>query len=228
MNHLVRCVLVVTLVAVTLAVAAPQAWAQARGERGRGGGFGPGLIAIANQKSVQEELKVTEEQAKTITALAEKQREAMRGFGRDASPEDRQKMREQATANEKALEEALQPEQFKRLKQITLQQQGLMAAERPDIAESLQLTSEQKTKIREIGKETADKMRELRDSGNREEAMSKMTELRKANQEKLMALLTDEQKSKWKELTGEPFAGEIQLFGGGRRRPEGAPRATTP
>lgn len=223
MRHLVRCVLMVTLVAA----AAPYAWAQARGERGRGFGFGPGLIVLANQKSVQEDLKVTEEQAKTITQLVEKQREAMRGFGRDAKPEDRQKMNEQRTANEKALEEALQPEQVKRLKQISLQQQGLFAVERPEVAETLQLTSEQKDKIREISKETRDKIRESTGGGNREEAMAKGRELRKANQEKLQALLTDEQKTKWKELTGEPFTGELDLFGGGRRR-EGAPRSTTP
>ena len=219
----VQCVLVVALVAA----AAPVAWAQARGERGRGGGNWPGLVIIAGEKSVQEDLKVTDEQAKTIAGIAEKQREAMRGLGRDASQEDRQKVREQATANEKTLSETLQPEQLKRLKQIALQQQGLAAAERPEIAESLQLTSEQKDKIRDVLQESRGKMRELFQGGNREEAMAKVAEQRKANNEKLLALLTDEQKTKWKELTGEPFTGEIRFGGGGRRR-EGAPRSTTP
>lgn len=223
MRYSVHCVLVGALVASM----APAAFGQARGERGRGGGFGMSLVVLAAQKSVQEDLKVTDEQAKTIGQLADKQREAMRGAGRDASAEERQKVREQTTANERTLEETLQPEQVKRLKQISLQQQGLTAAERPDIAESLNLTSEQKEKIREISQETRGKMREVFGSGNREEAQGKATELRKANQEKLLALLTDEQKSKWKEMTGEPFTGEIR-FGGGGRRPAGAARTPNP
>ena len=54
--------------------------------------------------------------------------------------------------------------------------------------------------------------------------MQKMADLRKKGNEKAMALLSDAQKTSWKELTGDPF--EIKLEpgqgrpggpGGGRR-----------
>jgi len=46
-----------------------------------------------------------------------------------------------------------------------------------------------------------------------------MQETQKANNEKAVALLTDAQKAKWKELTGEPFKGSLNAgFGGGRRQ----------
>jgi hypothetical protein len=53
-----------------------------------------------------------------------------------------------------------------------------------------------------------------------------MAELRKSTNEKVLAVLTDEQKTKWTELTGAPFTGEIRLGGEGQRRPgaEGARR----
>jgi hypothetical protein len=54
-----------------------------------------------------------------------------------------------------------------------------------------------------------------------EEARKKREEeARNATDEKLMNVLTNEQKTQWKELTGEPFKGEIQRppFGGRRNR----------
>jgi hypothetical protein len=138
---------------------------------------------------------------------------------RDATAEERQKRQEQAAANEKALAEVLQPDQLKRLKQIALQQQGAIAVGRPEVAEDLKLSSEQKDKIKAMQQDLQGKMREIMQSGNRDEARGKMAELRKSTNEKVVELLSDEQKSKWKELTGEPFSGEIRLGGDGPRRP---------
>jgi Spy/CpxP family protein refolding chaperone len=191
-----------------------------RGERGRGG-FGQGLLALVSQKSVQEELKLTDDQVKSIAPLAEKQRESFRGM-RDATAEERQKRQEQGTANEKALTELLQPEQLKRLKQISLQQQGVVAAARPEMAESLKLTSEQQEKIRAIQQGARDKMQEVMRDGNREEARGKLAALRESTNEKALAVLTEEQQTKWKELTGEKFTGEIRFGGNGPRRPGAA------
>ncbi len=221
-----------TVVFALILAVSPAAWGQATGEKatgergrgGRGGGFGPGLLALATQQSVKEELKLTDDQLKVITPLAEKQREGGRGM-RDATAEQRQKVQEQIAANEKSLAEVLQPDQLKRLKQIALQQQGALAVARPAVAEDLQLTAEQKDKIKTMQQDVQDKMREAMQAGNREEARSKMTELRKSTNEKVLELFTDEQKTKWKELTGEPFTGEIRLGGDGPRRPVGdAPR----
>src|SRR5258708_5841720 len=100
---------------------APPVLAQAPGPgQGRGqfgGGPGGGQAFLLTQKSVQEELKLTEEQTKKATELAAKQQEARRGF-RDLSQEEQQaKRKEMAAENQKALAEILQPDQSKRLKQ---------------------------------------------------------------------------------------------------------------
>ncbi len=60
--------------------------------------------------------------------------------------------------------------------------------------------------------------------GNFREAGEKAGALRKETMEKVMALLTDEQKKAWKDMTGEPF--EVRFEGtrggfGGRRGPPG-------
>ncbi len=221
MRRLALCLFVVGL----MAMAVPGAWGQERGNRGGGFGFGGGLLGLADQKSVQSELKITNAQAKTIDELSKKQREGMR----DLSQDERRKKREEiSAANDKALTETLQPEQLSRLKQIQLQVQGVMAFRRPEVSDALQLTSEQKDKLKSIGEEAFRSGREAFEGVSREDAAAKRKELRKANVEKAEAVLTEEQKSKWKELTGAPFTGELRPpGGGGRNRGNGTPNGQT-
>src|SRR5215468_7544344 len=83
--------LVIAVAVVTL-VASP-AWAQ-RGRRG--GPFGgrmPGLMLL-NQKSVQEDLKLTEDQAKKVEEAATKMMEAFQGL-RDLDEAERPKKLEE-------------------------------------------------------------------------------------------------------------------------------------
>jgi hypothetical protein len=214
------------IVAVAIvAFVTPMVQAQ-RGQRGPGGG----PMFLLGQKSVQEELKLSEDQVGKITQLADKQQKA-RGELQDLSREERQKkMQEQNQAAEKEVAEILKPEQLKRLKQITLQQRGVQAVAQPEVAEALGLSSEQKEKLKTIQADAQKEMREIRQSlqgggGNREEAQKKMAELRKAAEEKVADVLTADQKAKWKEMLGEHFKGEIARPGprGGNRQGGGAP-----
>ncbi len=208
----------ITAALVVVALASGPARAQQRG--GGGGGFGGGPMFLLNQKSVQEELKLTDDQVKKIKELSDKQRESFRGL-RDLSQEERRKkMTENTKANEKAVAEILKPAQVKRVKQISLQQRGAGALRDAEVAKSLNLTDEQKDKLKTIQEET----RAVRGTGQRgdrsEEAQKKRAEARKATNEKLMGVLTAEQKTKLKELMGEPFKGEItRPQAGGRTRP---------
>jgi hypothetical protein len=52
-----------------------------------------------------------------------------------------------------------------------------------------------------------------------EESMEKMNDLRTGTDEKLLAVLNDKQKAKWKELQGEPFKMEWGGRGRGGRGP---------
>jgi Spy/CpxP family protein refolding chaperone len=216
MRRLGECILV--LAVATLATAPVAAQRQGRG--GGGPGFG-GPLMLLTQKSVQDELKVTADQVQKIQDLQAKQRESSQGL-RDLSREERrQKMQEMAKANEQALAGILNPEQSKRLQQISLQLRGAAAFADPKVADALNLTDEQKQKIQTIQQDARNSMRELRQSGNREEARQKGQEIRKDSLAKVMNILTDEQKAKWKDLTGESFKGEMQFQRPGRQRPGG-------
>jgi Spy/CpxP family protein refolding chaperone len=212
------------LATAIVVLASGVALAQERQQRGGGrgvGGFGGGQTFLLTQKSVQEDLKLSEDQIKKVKELSDKQREAFQGL-RDLSQEERRtKMQELAKANEKAVGEILDAKQQKRIKQISLQQQGGRALANPEVAKELNLTEEQKTKVQTIVTES----RPARGQGGQrapldEEARKKLQEARKATNEKLMNVLTSEQKAKWKEMTGEPIKGEIvrPQFGGRNRR----------
>jgi Spy/CpxP family protein refolding chaperone len=188
-----------------LALMAAPAWAQGQG-RGFGGGMGGGAMLLSN-KSVQKELKVSDEQAEKLNTLATetmaKNRERLQGL----QGEERQsKMREARAELDKSLDGLLKPEQVKRFKQIEIQVGGFMAFNQPRVQEALKLTDDQKEKVRAIGEEIQGAMPSREDfQSDRETAMKKMAEVQKGAKEKATALLTEDQKASWKELTGEPF-----------------------
>jgi hypothetical protein len=71
-------------------------------------------------------------------------------------------------------------------------------------SKALQLTNTQKKEIQKIIGDHATQIRHLFQPGaDRDE--EKMIALRAVFHDKIMELLTDEQKTKWKDLQGEPF-----------------------
>jgi Spy/CpxP family protein refolding chaperone len=226
-----KMVLACGLVALLVAPAQAQRPGGGRGFGFGGGGFGGGALLLAN-KSVQQELKVDEAQAAKLNTLAqdqmEKQREQFQKLQDLSQEERREKIQElsrtSAAALRKELEEVLKPEQIKRFQQIQIQQAGILgAATMPRVQETLNLTDEQRTKLRTIQEEQQESMRDIFQSAgdDRAAAMTKMADLRKKTNEKALAVLTDSQKASWKDLTGEPFEVRIepgQGPGGGFRR----------
>jgi hypothetical protein len=203
---------------VVIAVAASPVFAQRqRGGRDAGGGSVASPLFLLTQKSVREELKLSAEQIKKVTELSEQRREAARGW-RDLSRDERQKKeREQAKANETALAGILQHDQLKRLKQISLQQRGTRAFSDAEIASVLKLTEDQKNDIKKLQDDAQQEIRSLGQGGNRQEARQKGQQIRKDTDAKILAMLTAEQRSQWKQMTGEPFKGQIQPGFGGQR-----------
>lgn len=225
MKHLGKLALVAAVVVMAGAPALAQEQQRQR-QRGPGGfgGFGGSPTFLLTQKSVQSELKLSEEQVKKAQELQEKQAGSFRGL-RDLSREELQKkMAERREATQKALAGILKPEQVKRLRQISLQQMGTGALNDPEVSKELKITDDQKEKIRDIRTKAFEGQRG-QGADRSEEARKKRAEARKAVEEKVMGILTAEQKTKLKELTGEPFKGEITRpqFGGGNR-PNGQTR----
>jgi hypothetical protein len=90
------------------------------------------------------------------------------------------------------------------------------------------LTDEQKTKLRSVNREFIDQVRALPTSPREEVAGKKRgdmeSKLRQDRAVKAMAVLTVEQKAKWKELTGEPFDVERYIFRVGGTPPQRQPQ----
>jgi Spy/CpxP family protein refolding chaperone len=177
------------------------------------GGFRGNPLMLLGQESVQKELKLTDEQKTKADELRQKSREKMQEIFQGDEGERQKKMQELNEENRKAVAAILNPEQTKRLKEITYQQRGATALADPEVVKALNLTDEQQGKVKTINEETQAAMRELFTPGQApdEDARNKMNDLRKSSGEKLMALLTPEQKSKWTALQGEPFKGEIRF-----------------
>lgn len=188
---------------------------------GRGGVSGTTLV---QQKSVQEELKLSEEQIEKLKQVGTKLRESFGGGGGDRE-EARKKFEEVRQVAEKDMAGILSADQSKRLKEIVLQQTGPLALARPEIAKEVGLADDQQAKVKEIADAYSSETRgqfQPGGGGDREEARKKRETLRKDTNDKLLAILKDDQKKAWEKLMGEPFKGEIQPFGGNRPRNKNA------
>lgn len=193
------------------------------GDRGRApggfGGFGSGsssrTATLLRNAAVQEELKLTPEQKTQIAAAG----------SNTAYTEFLKQIDERSAA-------VLNAEQKARLKQLELQQSA-SAILRAEVVAQLKLSAEQVATITKVNEEqTAAGQAVLRDifaqrGTETNEAMSaklreKVAELNKQREEKIQAVLSDEQKKAWKELIGppgpvtaSPFLSSENRFGGG-------------
>src|SRR5271165_1721022 len=184
----------------------------------RGGGLGGGAAGFLMAPNVQKDLKLTDAQVgkvqETLREIRQTHQDEYAAL-RDASPDVR--WTKMATLNETISDEvkkalSFTAEQSRRYDQISIQAHGLQAFASASVGEKLKLTDDQKTKIREIAEATrsqfAGPVNKDASEQERTEARNKRAAAQKENMTKVQALLTDDQKSAWKELTGEPI--EIQ------------------
>jgi serine/threonine protein kinase len=184
-------------------------------------------VLLLTHKAVQEDLKLSSEQVKQITPLADSRREAFHEF-RNRSPEEWRRKLDELAQQEKDLLHILTAEQTRRLQQIALQQYGAVPFSEPEVAAALQLTDEQKKAIRTIEEEANDALRAVFRYGPRSE-WKKAEEVHKSTRQQLLNVLTEDQKTKWKDLIGEPFKGELRHRPpGGHGPPHGHPPGPPP
>jgi hypothetical protein len=252
------------MVAGVVALCGGSAMAQPGG--GGFGGFGGGQVnlrtGIFTNKALQEELKISEDQAAKLKEFTAKQVEAMKpyipaapmgmgpgggggrpggagggrpggaggggfggagGFGGPQIPRDDEgqveyyktmlKMTEERMAVTKSV---LTADQQTRLSQLETQQLGVNAFSNAKVTKALGLTEEQTKKIKELNdemaKERGEMQREMFGGGgggfDREkfaEVQKKIKNLTDETGEKIEKTLSAEQKSKWKQMVGEPF-----------------------
>ena len=197
-----------------MATMAAPAMAQGRGGFGGQGGMGGPVNLLANP-AVQKELKLDEAQVEKATKLATETREKMQGLrsqleglqGQEAQTKRAELAKPINDEAMKTAHEFLKADQVKRLHQIELQQRGANALTDSAVAKKVGITDEQATKVKTILADSQTEMRDLFSAAgdDRQAAMAKIQTLRKETNTKVMALLTDDQKKTWKEMTGEPF-----------------------
>ncbi len=223
------CGMVVVLGLAALAVSPARAQQDRQQRRQRGGAT---LNRFFENKDVQKELKLTDEQAekaqKVVKDIADKHKDEFAKL-QDVPMEERiSKSRELArqVTDEtlKGLSDTLKPEQITRLKQILLQQRlrssfgGVAVFLDPRVEEALKLTDKQKDDLRTMADDARKEVREIIQGAgqDRQAARQKVRDLQKEKVANAEALLTADQKKAWKDLLGDPV--EIRLGG---RRPAG-------
>lgn len=181
----------IALTVMLVAVAVVMGQGFPGGFGGFGGGFGRPSQLINNDQ-VQKELKLTEEQLAKVRAAVQEQQKKM-----DA-------------AVQKALDEILEGDQSKRLKQISLQLRGFQAFGDASVQAELKFTDEQKDSIKKIMAENAEKVKEIQAEGFG--GFQKFGPLMKETQAKVAEVLTDAQKDQFKEMVGTQFKFEFKGF----------------
>jgi len=206
-----------------LGLLASPAWAQ-QGRGGFGMGGGAGFLMVP---AVQKDLKLSEEQIGKVHDTLRESREKHADDFRAIFEAPREERAAKQSALSKTVNDelkkslSLSDEQSKRFDQIVLQTRGLQAFADSSVAEKLKLTDDQKSKIRELaeagGRAGAGAFNKDASKEERAEAAKKAFATRRENLAKVHAMLSDDQKKAWKELTGEPI--EIPAGGGfgGRR-----------
>ncbi len=206
----------------------------AQAQRQPGGGMmraaTPLQITLLTNEALQKELAITEDQKKALkepmekaAAFTKKQMELFSG-----GQPDREKMQELQkevaafTEETKAkVEKALDEKQNKRIKQIQVQMMGMAAFANEDVAKTLKITDEQKTKMKTVAddfaKERGDLQKEYGMGGRPMQGGARPDPEKVAEYTKKLKSLTDEtfakaakeltadQAKSWKELVGETF-----------------------
>ena len=140
-----------------------------------------------------------------------------KGFGpggpRGPNDAERKKYLERAKQIERELQDALTGAQLRRLEQIDLQQAGPKIFYETKVIDALKLTSAQRQKIREIEAAVFAELRPEPGGGFRPGGPApRFEEAKRLGVERILAVLTPEQRARWTELTGTPFRGELNIF----------------
>jgi eukaryotic-like serine/threonine-protein kinase len=161
-------------------------------------------------REVQDLLRVDEAQRALIDdmegKLSVRRREDFRDFRKLSLDERHQRMVEEARQQEQFVAKVLRPEQARRLKQIALQQRGPMAFLDSTVAESLKLSQKDRETIRKVIDEAGPFYR-FRSSKSEEPSGSPrppMTTVFRETVNRILDLLTETQRERWGEMTGEP------------------------
>jgi hypothetical protein len=188
--------------AIALFVLVVGSEAQTGGKGKGGGGFGFGgfggaggndPLTLLRRADVKKELDLTDEQVEKLPA-----------------------------AVLKAVGEVLSDKQMTRFRQLDLQKKDTAAFKDDKVRKDLKITESQVKIMEEILADSAKEMKEIfadAKGGNFKGIQEKMQGLNKETKEKVMGVLTADQKKAYKQMIGEEFKFEAPKgFGGGAKK----------
>jgi hypothetical protein len=171
---------------------------------------------LLTEKPVQEHLKLTPDQTGAVEEYSRKYKEFANNRNNDK--EEREKQEKELDKRAKDLiTKILKPEQANRLRELTWQDAGGFSLDYPEIEKAIQLTDDQKDKVKQVKSEHSDSFVSLlrktssitvNITTGKSDLDDKMELLKKQTSEKLMSLLTKQQLEKWMSMVGEPLKKE--------------------
>jgi len=163
---------------------------------------------LVRSDAIQKELGLTASQAaklKEATDLAEKDLSAIRR-DRSLSPFDSSDAQgKRVRERDEAYAAILKPEQVRRLNQLALQVVSYRAFRDRGFQKVMGMTEEQIKKAEDIVQKAYGDYPKPGSGLTREESIAKGQDVNTRALEQALAVLNEEQKRKWQELTGKPF-----------------------
>ena len=173
---------------------------------------------VVFRAKVMDELKITEEQREKLSKRIFEQVKETGPF-LDNIKEDKQADRAKKLAEHRQeahkklaafLKDSLQPDQLQRFRQINIRYEGLFGlaeANRAEVLQELKLDAEQQEKLTALVKELPGLIQKavLAAKLPDDEAPKIVRKIRRAQDEKMKALLTEAQNKQWQESLGQPF-----------------------
>jgi hypothetical protein len=118
-----------------------------------------------------------------------------------------------AKVSRQKIAQILTPKQNERLSEINIQMAGITALGYQEVADKIGLTADQKIQLKNLADDTGRRLTELfptsqaqlRDEQTRQERKKKQDAIKSERKDKVISLLTNEQKAKFEKLQGEKF-----------------------
>jgi eukaryotic-like serine/threonine-protein kinase len=168
-------------------------------------------LYLLGQGAVCDDMRITDAQRPGITEfcarVGKEWRESLGEVGRVSPAERGRRAVERARTYEAAVNELLTPAQRLRLRQLALQAEGPGSLGEPEMVSELKLTLEQREQIRTIEEEALWGWMRGPQAGKPPGAPEHTTN------DRILAVLTEEQRGRWKALTGAPAKLPIVQFG---------------
>jgi hypothetical protein len=167
------------------------------------------LARLLLEPAVQRELRMTPQQVSAVQGRLPD----LLLIG-DTPPEQAEAEHERRMAAfEQAMAGILSADQLKRARQLSLQLEGAAAFARPEIADPLGFTPEQRKQVSDILRTSEERMQAVMEAhipgtvppAALQAAITESEAIRKAADRALLGLLTEAQQQRWRSLMGEPF-----------------------